>query len=74
MFVDGRLNWTRKLQHQDGSVGIDVELGPTDRFLTLMATNAGNGASCDWVVIGDPVLDMTSTEVVKPKEERPMEH
>ncbi|MCD4726464.1 MAG: NPCBM/NEW2 domain-containing protein [Pirellulales bacterium] len=62
IIVDGRLKMKRiGLRRQDGAMSIDVELGPRDRFLTLAATDGGDGITADWVVFGDPVLRMTST-------------
>ena len=61
VFVDGRLKFKRtQLRPQDGVVKIDVELGQGDRFLTLVSTDGGNGISADWVVFGDPVVQMIS--------------
>jgi hypothetical protein len=67
VFVDGQL----KLRHErlrptDGIVPVDIQIGPHDRFLTLASTDGGNGNGFDWVVFGDPVLDMTSVEEDKP--------
>jgi hypothetical protein len=63
VLVDGRLKLKRMhLRPQDGTVNVDVELGPSDRFLTLVSTDGGNGIGNDWVVFGDPVLQMASTE------------
>jgi hypothetical protein len=41
---------------------VDIQIGPHDRFLTLASTDGGNGNGFDWVVFGDPVLDLTSVE------------
>jgi hypothetical protein len=63
VFVDGRLRFQRaKVRAADGAFHVNVELGPNDRFLTLAATDGGNGISWDSVVFGDPVLLMTSIE------------
>jgi hypothetical protein len=57
VFVDGQLKLKRVgLRPQDGTLKVDIELGPTDRFLTLAVTDGGNGLGADWVVFGDPVL------------------
>ncbi len=73
VFVDGRLKLKReKLRASDGTFTVDVELGPRDRFLTLAATDGGNGISWDSVVFGDPVLEMAAIEPEKRKEDRPM--
>ncbi len=76
VFVDGRLKFKRlKLLPQDGPFPINLELGPKDRFLTLVSTDAGNTIARDCVVFGDPVLDMapignprSTTEGAKRKE------
>ncbi len=39
-----------------------MELGPSDRFLTLVSTDGGDGPEGDWIVFGDPVLQMVPTE------------
>jgi hypothetical protein len=59
VLVDGRPRLS--LPHfrpQDGLVKVNVELGPQDRFLTLASTYGGNVRNLDWVVFGDPVLEM----------------
>ncbi|MBN1393414.1 MAG: NPCBM/NEW2 domain-containing protein [Pirellulales bacterium] len=67
--VDGRAAMKRDgLRRQDGAVSVDIELAPADRFLTLAATDGGDGITADWVVFGDPVLRSTTTQ----KEDRPM--
>jgi hypothetical protein len=59
VFVDGKLRLKReKLRPRDGVVPINVELRGEDRFLTIVSTNGGNGNWRDWVVFGDPVIDM----------------
>ncbi|MBN1395122.1 MAG: NPCBM/NEW2 domain-containing protein [Pirellulales bacterium] len=59
VFVDGELKLKReKLRVGDGAFQVDVELGPDDRFLTLVATDGGDGISWDSVVFGDPILEM----------------
>jgi len=63
VFVDGRLKLKRmQLRPEDGAVKVDVELGPSDRFLTLVSTDGGDGPEGDWIVFGDPVLQMVPTE------------
>ena len=62
IFVDGRLKYKRiGLSRKDGPLNLIVELGSGDRFLTLVATDGGDGISSDWLVFGDPRLDMTET-------------
>lgn len=37
-------------------IPLDVELDPQAKFLTLVATDGGNGINCDQVIVGDPRL------------------
>ncbi len=63
VIVDGQLKFKReKLRVRDGVVSLDVKLEPSDRFLTLAATDGGNGIGLDCVVFGDPVLQTISTD------------
>lgn len=63
IFVDGQLKMKREqLRVSGGTVKVDLELGPSDRFLTLVATDGGNGIGWDCVVVGEPVLEMTETD------------
>jgi hypothetical protein len=59
----------QQFRPRDGAFGLDVAIGPADRFLTLVSTDGGNGPLCDWVVLGDPVLQMTSTKSEEPTSE-----
>ncbi|MBN1396345.1 MAG: NPCBM/NEW2 domain-containing protein [Pirellulales bacterium] len=66
VFVDGRLKFKReRLCPKDGAVDIDVVIGPKDRFLTLVSTNAGDSTTCDWVVVGDPAVQMIPNNTEK---------
>jgi hypothetical protein len=62
VLIDGHLKFSRAgLRPQNGPVKVDIALGPKDRFLTLVATYGGKESrNFDWVVFGDPVLEMTT--------------
>ncbi|MBU4272518.1 MAG: NPCBM/NEW2 domain-containing protein, partial [Planctomycetes bacterium] len=63
VFVDGRLKFKRiGFRRRDGAVKVNVELSPSDRFLTLAVTDGGDGIEADWFVFGDPVLRLASIE------------
>ncbi len=66
VFVDGRLRLRSMLkpttQGWSGAVPIDIVLEPADRYLTLVSTDGGDGIDHDWVVFGDPVLQLGSEE------------
>jgi hypothetical protein len=59
VLIDGRM-----LQHLVdltpalGSFPIDVLLAPGDHYLTLVASDAGNGNGLDWVTLGDARLQL----------------
>lgn len=70
IFVDGRLVWKRMyLRNQDGIVDINVELSQDAKFLSIATTNCRFGYAYDWVVLGDPVLEMKSSESEKDDEQ-----
>ncbi|NLF08669.1 MAG: hypothetical protein GX594_11935 [Pirellulaceae bacterium] len=74
VFVDGQLLLSaKKLRPENGTVSIDVLIAADARFLTLVTTDAHNGASYDWLVFGDPVLEMLPDDATQGKEARPME-
>jgi hypothetical protein len=60
IFVDGQLC----IQYRDisshlGAIPIALPLHDTNRFLTITATDGGNGIGSQWIVFGDPRLEMT---------------
>lgn len=57
VYVDGELR-ERKLGFagRDEGVPVDVVVGKTARFLTLMSTDGGNGIGHDQIFFGDPKL------------------
>ncbi len=63
VLVDGKVRYRRRqIQMSDGGYSVIVPIENTDRFLTLVATDGGDDISHDWVVFGDPRLEMTATE------------
>ncbi len=64
VFVDGRLMLKpTRLRPENKPVQVNVPLGPGDRFLTIVSTDGCDGYEYDWVVLGDPVLEMTVAEL-----------
>jgi len=60
VFVDGRLMLKpTRLRAENTPVPVNVPIGPNDRFLTIVSTDACDGHDFDWVVFGDPALLMT---------------
>jgi len=54
VFVDGSLAAQGRIGRNDGGTSLDLPLPSSARFLTLIATDAGNGISMDQVFFGDP--------------------
>jgi hypothetical protein len=61
VIVDGEARFKRTdVNSTDGVFTVDIELTGSDRFITLAASDAGNGYNYDWLAFGDPVLEMIS--------------
>ncbi len=57
VLVDGKPRASaRAITHDRGGFNLDIPLSPGDRFLTLVATDGGNGIAYDQIFFGDPVL------------------
>ena len=57
LLVDGKPRAGEKgITHDRGGFVLDVPLSAGDRFLTLVATDGGNGISYDQIFFGDPTL------------------
>jgi hypothetical protein len=62
VFIDGKLKFDRTgLRPQNGVIPVDIALGPKDRFLTLFGTGGEGSNLWNWMLFGDPVLEMVST-------------
>ncbi len=62
IFVDGRLKRRPvRLRPDEAPVKTYVELDLDDRFLTFVTTDGGNLCDYDWVVFGDPALEVVNT-------------
>lgn len=60
VYVDGELQFQREnIGRDDGAFAIRIALPAGARFLTLMATDAGNGISHDQICFADPWLAAT---------------
>ena len=63
VLVDGKERFKRReINRWNGAMPIALPLGGQDRFLTLAATDGGNGVSGDWIVFGDPRLELSLPE------------
>jgi mono/diheme cytochrome c family protein len=57
VFFDGEPVAHARIGFDDGGIPIDIPLPPAARFLTLIATDAGNGISMDQIFFGDARIE-----------------
>ena len=61
VLIDGHLRFRRReINGCSGVLPVEIPLADTDRFLTLIGADSGNGLNWDWIVFGDPQLEMKS--------------
>jgi hypothetical protein len=73
VFIDGQVRFRRReITRDSGAFSIAFEIKNEDRFLTLAATDGGNGIECDWILFGNPRLELLSTKTDFSQE--PAEH
>jgi hypothetical protein len=61
VFVDGQARFQRRrINRSNGVYSIMIPLGRNDRFLTLAATDGGDGNDWDLVLFGDPRLELSA--------------
>ena len=62
VFVDGRVGFRRReINRYSGAMPVVVPIGESDRFLTLAATGGGDNRQWDWIVFGDPRIELFSS-------------
>ena len=62
VLVDGQERFKRReINNYNGAVPVNIPIGKSDRFVTLVATDGGNGIEFDWIIFGDPRLVLRST-------------
>jgi hypothetical protein len=63
VLVDGQVRFRRReITGYNGAFTITFPLDQQDRFLTLVATDGGNGHQWDWIIFGDPRLELAPTK------------
>jgi hypothetical protein len=63
VLVDGEMRDHRwQVNSCNGGFSISISLQPNSRFLTLVTTDGGNDIAGDWIVFGDPRLELTETK------------
>ena len=59
VFVDGQVRFRRReITRFNGAMPIAIPINDNDRFLTLVATDGGNGYQQDHIMFGDPRLEL----------------
>ncbi len=67
VLVDGQVRFSRTdLTSNDGRISVDVALTPADRYLTIIATDAGNTNVFDWLMLHRPTIEMIHTRATQP--------
>jgi hypothetical protein len=62
VFADGQLRFKRwQITRYNGALPVSVPIADSERFLTLVATDGGNGISFDHIMFGDPRIEMKAT-------------
>jgi hypothetical protein len=62
LLVDGQVRFKRReINNFLGAIPITIPIGDNDRFLTLVATDSGRGIEYNWILFGDPRLELLST-------------
>ena len=66
VFVDGQVRYRRQqINRTHGGFAIAIPISDVERFLTLVATDGGDGIGGDWVIFGDPRLEMRIDTAVR---------
>jgi hypothetical protein len=59
VFVNDRVGFRRReVNRYSGAMPVVVPIGENDRFLTLAAVGEGDGPDWDWIIFGDPRLEL----------------
>jgi hypothetical protein len=69
VFVDGQVRFQhRKTNYYKGAIPIDIPIRDGDRFLTLAATDGGHPIEYNWILFGDPRLELvqTTSDAIRP--------
>ncbi|MCD4727529.1 MAG: NPCBM/NEW2 domain-containing protein, partial [Pirellulales bacterium] len=69
VLVDGQVRFERReVNGYSGEFKVLISINDNDRFLTLASTDGGNNETYgDWIIFGDPRLDLMQVEADEPK-------
>lgn len=63
VLLDGQLAWHYRQQEAEfEQMAIDIPIQPNQGFLTLAATDGGDGISFDWCIFENPILELRPQE------------
>ena len=63
VLVDGHVRFRRRqITGLNSAFPISFPIAENDRFLTLVATDSGNTMAGDWILFGNPVLEMLQSK------------
>jgi hypothetical protein len=66
VLVDGSARFQRRqINSSGGGYSVLVAIGDDDRFLTLATTDGGDGVRNDWIIFGDPRLELLPVETTE---------
>ena len=57
-----RVSSAGQINRLNGAFSVAFPIRDEDRFLTLASTDGGNGVNADWIIFGDPRLEMRPVE------------
>ena len=66
VIVDGQSRFGPGDQPLQRAMPVNVAVGQRDRFLTLAATDGGDGIGQDWTMFGDPRLELLTNGDILP--------
>ena len=59
VIIDGRSRFQRReINRSSGAFDVNIPIATNDRFLTLAATDGGDDIQADWIIFGDPRLEL----------------
>ena len=63
ILLDGKVVFSREqVTIEDGVIPVNVEIDPSNRFLSIIATDGSDSRANDWVLLARPQLELESKE------------
>ena len=63
VLVDGQVRFRRRqINGYNGAFSVIIPIVKNEHFLTLAATDGENGIAADWIIFGDPRLELAPTK------------